>query len=126
MRKIAQIVGLEITSYVDWTRAERSLFRSLRALIKWGRPHRKKFLWRLFCRNLIVRANRGFCVYLPSFYLNDHLSEDLKSGGFPLGRGSKLSLRKQAKSSIFGFFFFAETFNLHVCRTYFSMCFISR
>jgi transcription initiation factor IIE alpha subunit len=29
-------MGLDITSYVDWVRAERRLIRALRALIKWG------------------------------------------------------------------------------------------
>jgi hypothetical protein len=29
-------MGLEITSYVDWVRAERRLVRALGALIKWG------------------------------------------------------------------------------------------
>jgi hypothetical protein len=32
----AQTRGLEITSYVDWVRAERRLVRALGALIKWG------------------------------------------------------------------------------------------
>jgi hypothetical protein len=29
-------MGLELSSYVDWVRAERRLIRALRALIKWG------------------------------------------------------------------------------------------
>ena len=36
MKEIAQAMGLEISTYVDWIRAERSLSRTLRALIKWG------------------------------------------------------------------------------------------
>lgn len=36
MRDIAEAMGLELTSYIDWIRAERGLARSLRALIKWG------------------------------------------------------------------------------------------
>lgn len=36
MREIAEIMDLEMTSYIDWIRAERGLARSLRALIKWG------------------------------------------------------------------------------------------
>ena len=35
-REIAQAMGLEISSYVGWTRAERRLIRALRALVKWG------------------------------------------------------------------------------------------
>jgi hypothetical protein len=35
-KEIAQAMGLEISSYVDWVRAERRLIRALRALIKWG------------------------------------------------------------------------------------------
>ena len=31
-----QDMGLEITSYTDWIRAERSLSRGLNKLIKWG------------------------------------------------------------------------------------------
>ena len=34
--EIAQAMGLEISSYVDWGRAERRLVRALCALIKWG------------------------------------------------------------------------------------------
>ncbi len=36
MKEIAQTMGIEISTYVDWIRAERSLSRTLRALIKWG------------------------------------------------------------------------------------------
>jgi hypothetical protein len=36
MRDIAEAMGLEVTSYIDWIRAERGLARSLRSLIKWG------------------------------------------------------------------------------------------
>jgi hypothetical protein len=36
IREIAQAMGLEITSYIDWVRAERRLVRALGALIKWG------------------------------------------------------------------------------------------
>ena len=36
MREIAEVMDLEMTSYIDWIRAERGLARSLRALIKWG------------------------------------------------------------------------------------------
>ena len=36
LKEIAQAIGLDITSYVDWIRAERRLASSLRALIKWG------------------------------------------------------------------------------------------
>jgi predicted transcriptional regulator len=36
MKEIAQAMGLEITTHTDWIRAERSLARSLRALIRWG------------------------------------------------------------------------------------------
>jgi predicted transcriptional regulator len=35
-KEIAQAMGLEISSYIDWVRAERRLIRALRALIKWG------------------------------------------------------------------------------------------
>jgi hypothetical protein len=35
-KEIAQAMGLEISSYVNWVRAERRLIRALRALIKWG------------------------------------------------------------------------------------------
>jgi len=36
IKEIAQAMGLEITSYVDWVRAERRLVRALGALTKWG------------------------------------------------------------------------------------------
>ena len=36
INEIAQAMGLEISSYVDWVRAERRLVRALGALIKWG------------------------------------------------------------------------------------------
>jgi hypothetical protein len=32
----AQAMGLEISSYIDWRRAEQRLSRALRTLIKWG------------------------------------------------------------------------------------------
>jgi len=36
LREIALAMGLEISTHMDWGRAERSLARSLRALAKWG------------------------------------------------------------------------------------------
>ena len=36
LKDIAQAIGLEISSHMDWIRAERSLARVLRILIKWG------------------------------------------------------------------------------------------
>lgn len=36
LKDIAQAIGLDITSYVDWISAERRLSSSLRSLIKWG------------------------------------------------------------------------------------------
>lgn len=42
MKEIAQAMGLEISTYTDWIRAERSLARVLRALIKWGWVARDK------------------------------------------------------------------------------------
>ncbi|MGD0954753.1 MAG: hypothetical protein ABR985_20610 [Methanotrichaceae archaeon] len=36
IKEIAQAMGLEISSYVDWVRAERRLVRALGALIRWG------------------------------------------------------------------------------------------
>jgi len=36
LKEIANEMGLEISRYVDWIRAERRLSRSLRALTKWG------------------------------------------------------------------------------------------
>ena len=36
LKEIAQAMELEIATYADWIRAERSLSRTLRALIKWG------------------------------------------------------------------------------------------
>jgi hypothetical protein len=36
IKEIAQAMGLEISTYVDWVRAERRLVRALGALIKWG------------------------------------------------------------------------------------------
>jgi len=36
INEIAQAMGLEISSYVDWVRAERRLVRALGALTKWG------------------------------------------------------------------------------------------
>ena len=35
-REIARAMGLELSSYMDWVRAERRLIRALRALVKWG------------------------------------------------------------------------------------------
>jgi hypothetical protein len=45
LKDIAQAIGLEISSHMDWIRAERSLARVLRILIKWGwvsRDHRQR------------------------------------------------------------------------------------
>jgi hypothetical protein len=36
IKEIAMAMGLEISSYVDWVRAERRLVRALGALIRWG------------------------------------------------------------------------------------------
>jgi hypothetical protein len=36
MKEIAQAIGLEISTYTDWLRAERRLARVLRIQIKWG------------------------------------------------------------------------------------------
>jgi hypothetical protein len=36
IKEIAQAMGLEISSYIDWVRAERRLVRALGALIKWS------------------------------------------------------------------------------------------
>jgi hypothetical protein len=36
IKEIAQAMWLEISSYVDWVRAERRLVRALGALIRWG------------------------------------------------------------------------------------------
>jgi len=36
LKEIAQAIGLHTPKYVDWIRAERSLARVLRILIKWG------------------------------------------------------------------------------------------
>ena len=36
LKEIAQAMGLEISSYVDWVRVERRLSSSLRALARWG------------------------------------------------------------------------------------------
>jgi hypothetical protein len=36
MKEIAHDLGLEIFTHTDWLRAERSLARVFRALIKWG------------------------------------------------------------------------------------------
>lgn len=36
MKEIALDMGMQISSYTDWIRAERSLSRVLRALVKWG------------------------------------------------------------------------------------------
>ena len=36
LKEIAQAIGLQTPTYVDWIRAERSLARVLRILIKWG------------------------------------------------------------------------------------------
>jgi hypothetical protein len=36
LKDIAQAIGLEIYTHTDWIRAERSLARVLRILIKWG------------------------------------------------------------------------------------------
>ena len=36
LKEIASEMGLDISRYVDWIRAERRLSRSLRALARWG------------------------------------------------------------------------------------------
>ena len=36
LREIAQNMGIELNSYVEWIRAERRLSSSLRSLAKWG------------------------------------------------------------------------------------------
>jgi predicted transcriptional regulator len=36
LKEIAKEMGLDITAYVDWIRAERRLSSSLRALARWG------------------------------------------------------------------------------------------
>jgi len=36
LKEIAQAIGVHTPKYVDWIRAERSLARVLRILIKWG------------------------------------------------------------------------------------------
>jgi predicted transcriptional regulator len=36
LKEIAQDLGLEVSSYVDWIRIERRLSSSLRALARWG------------------------------------------------------------------------------------------
>ena len=40
LKDIAQLIGLAIYTHTDWTRAERSLARVLRILIKWGWAYR--------------------------------------------------------------------------------------
>jgi hypothetical protein len=35
MREIAQAVGLEVCTYIDWIKAERCISRALRKLIRW-------------------------------------------------------------------------------------------
>ena len=42
LKDIAQVIGLEISSRMDWIRAERSLARVLRILIKWGWVYRDR------------------------------------------------------------------------------------
>ena len=42
LKDIAEAIGLEISTYTDWIRAERSLARVLRILIKWGWVSRDK------------------------------------------------------------------------------------
>ncbi|OPY50653.1 MAG: hypothetical protein A4E48_01805 [Methanosaeta sp. PtaU1.Bin060] len=36
LKEIAEALGLEINSYIDWIRIERRLSSSLRALARWG------------------------------------------------------------------------------------------
>ena len=36
IKEIADAMGLKISSYVDWARAERRLVRAMGALMKWG------------------------------------------------------------------------------------------
>jgi predicted transcriptional regulator len=36
LKEIANEMGLDITSYIDWIRAERRLSSSLRSLTRWG------------------------------------------------------------------------------------------
>ena len=36
LKEVAQAVGIEVYTYADWIRAERSLARVLRILVKWG------------------------------------------------------------------------------------------
>ena len=42
LKDIAEAIGLATSSYTDWVRAERSLARILRILIKWGWVSRDK------------------------------------------------------------------------------------
>jgi hypothetical protein len=36
LKDIAQVIGLAVYTHIDWIRAERSLARVLRILVKWG------------------------------------------------------------------------------------------
>ena len=42
LKDIAQVIGLEIYTHMDWIRAERRLARVLRILIKWGWASRNR------------------------------------------------------------------------------------
>ncbi len=36
MKEIAQVIDLEVRTYIDWIKAEHSLSRVLRKLVRWG------------------------------------------------------------------------------------------
>jgi hypothetical protein len=36
LKEIAEVMGLDIATYIDWIRVERRLSSSLRSLIRWG------------------------------------------------------------------------------------------
>ncbi len=63
MKEIAVAMDLEIYTYTDWGRVERSLARSLRALIRWGwvesdkrqRSEGHKFWFKAYWRTEIAR-----------------------------------------------------------------------
>ncbi len=74
MRDIAEAMGLEMTSYIDWIRAERGLARSLRALIKWGwvacerrqRDNGHKFWYNAYWKTELARQEEGSSVISDS------------------------------------------------------------
>ncbi len=82
MKEIAQEMGLEISTYADWIRAERSLSRTLRALIKWGwvaRDRRQneeghKFWYNAYWKTALATQTEEYTAAIGSTDVQSHFS----------------------------------------------------